>query len=304
MGNSAQKKTNSLLDTENASIDKDYSDPLNTARDRGNWAYNDAQSQIPGLRNRFENLADTGGFNSGDWSQFDSAYNSDTGGGGGGTLGPFDESRWADAISGYNEFAGRTGGVDAEGIRTRANRAIPQFYQNLKDESTRRRMVNPYGPSFDAEQAKMARQSGQQTQENIRDTETSISDMISKNRMGAIGGLANLQTNIAGLKSNQDIANAQLNESAAGRRDAATGRRESLALQKQGMIQSGKLSGLSGLSGMFDTQNSNAKDYFNSGLSGLASKHNAKIGALGARSNKGVDWAKWAAAAATAAAMI
>lgn len=303
MGNSQQKASNKLLDAQSQQIDKDYAGPLATVNSRSNTAYGSSQAQIPGLRNRFDDWSRTGGFGAGDWDQFDSAFNSDTGGGGGGgSIGDFDESRFSSALSGYDEFT-RGGGVDADSIRARSNRAIPQFYQNLKDESSRRRMVNPYGPSFDAEQAKMARMSGQQTQENIRDTELGISDLVSKNKQFGISGLANLNSTIAGLKSNQDIARAGLDESAAGRRDAAAGRRQSGALQKQGMIQSGKLSGLSGLSGLFDTENQNAKDYLNTQFGGIADKNNAKLGSIMARNsgNNNPWWQKLLGAGASVA---
>jgi hypothetical protein len=289
MGNSTKKQTNELAASNVGQTNKEF-DPYNSAaKSAYDTQSKDAASQVPGLRSRYEDWAGTGGFDAG---SFDNLRKNT---GGQAHVDPLDESRFTGALAGYQDFAGSGGGVDAEGIRTRSNRAIPQFYQNLKNQMETRRKVNPYAPSFDAEQAAMARQSGQQTQENIRDTETGINEMVRQGRMFGIGGLANLNTNIAGMQNQRDLANASF-------ADSAMGRKANSELAIQQMIQEGKLKGLGGLQGLYETSNNNANEAIRNWLAGISSRSNNVSGAVSTRNNQGIDWAKWAQIAGTTAA--
>lgn len=294
MGKSTQTKTNDLLDQQRQQQTANTQPITDTARSRSNSSYDDSQKRIGGLNDRYSNYADTGGFNPTDFDALRSSF----GGGGGGSsvagelagTGGIDESKFNDALAGYKDFASSGGGVDAEGIRARSNRVIPSFYKNLQNEQERRKLVNPYSPSFDAESASMARQAGQQTQENIRDTETGISDMISKGRQFGIAGLGNLNTNIQGMVQqgkiaggNQQIANAGLSESAAARRQSG----ETTIL---GMKQQGKLAGLGGLQGLYDSQNSNAGGYFDRQAGSVAGGNQANLDAIKSRQNTTPWW--------------
>jgi hypothetical protein len=105
MGQSTQKKTNQLLDTQRGQVQQDYNQPINTARDRSAQSYQAGQDMIPGLTDRYNKLADTGGFDPG---EFDNYMSSAGGGGGnpGGDLG-IDESKFGDAhkrLSGYGKW--------------------------------------------------------------------------------------------------------------------------------------------------------------------------------------------------------
>lgn len=302
MSNASKNKNNQLVDEQRNKANTQYDTVLGDAQNRSTSAYQSSLGARGGLQDKYDQTYQTGGFQPGDFDSFDANMSSDTGGGGGGTIGPFDESRFNDALKGYGDFASGGGGVDADSIRARSNRAIPQFYNNLKQEAATRRMVNPYAPSYDAESRAMSRDAGQKTQENIRDTELGISDLVSKNRQFGISGLGSLQTNIAGMKSSQDIANAQLNESAAGRRDSATARRESLGLQKAGMLQSGRMGGLAGLQGLYDADRSDSKDYLNTQFGGIGDQNQGASSSIQNRQATTPWWQTAGKVAGTAAA--
>src|SRR4051812_15192454 len=137
MGQSTQKKTNNLLDTQRGQVQQDYNQPINTARDRSAENYQSSQGMIPGLTDRYSKFADTGGFDPGEFDK----YMGSAGGGGysGGDLG-VDESKFGDALKGYQDMASG-GGVDVNGIVARAESAIPSFYKNMQNEQTNRLRV-------------------------------------------------------------------------------------------------------------------------------------------------------------------
>lgn len=306
MGNSSQNRTNQLLDQQRRDTQQRYN-PVNTENQRrSNTQYEDAQSQIPGLRSRYQGYADTGGIPDSEIDQFRSSFGGGSSGGssvanslasGGGV----DESRFGDTLKGYGEFASGGGGIDAAGIRARANSVIPSFYKNLESESSRRRLVNPYSPSFDAESAARSRQAGQQSVENVRNTELDISDKVNQNRLAGLGGLSNLQTNIADMiqrgkiaGGQQQISNAGLAESAASRRQAGE---ESILTRRQ----QGRMAGLSGLENQYQTSNQNAGQYQDRVLSGTNAQTGSEINNIGSRQNT-TPWWQTALNSATGAA--
>lgn len=279
MGKSTQSRTNELLDTQRGQVQNDYNGPLATSKKRSDTAYDSQQEMIPGLTNRYTNLADTGGM---DPSEYSSYFNSMGGGGGAGDLG-IDESKFGDALKGYQDFASSGGNVDAEGIRARSNSVIPSFYKNLQAEASRRRAVNPYGPSFDAESASMARQAGQQTQENVRNTELDINDQVNKNKQFGIQGLGSLQQAIQGMQQQGKISAANINESAAGRRQSGQ-----LALLDA--RQQGRLAGLGGLQSLSNQKNQDAKDYSNQQYGGISDRNSGVTGTIANRQNTTPWW--------------
>lgn len=307
MGNSSQNRTNSLLDQQRKDSQSRYN-PINAQnQSRSNQQYSDAQSQIPGLRGSYQNFADTGGIPDSEINQFRSSFGG--GGAGGGSSvanslasgGGIDESKFGGALAGYQEFASGGGGVDAEGIRARSNRVIPSFYKNMTNEAERRKLVNPYAPSFDAEAASRARQAGQQTQENVRDTETGISELVSKNRQFGISGLGDLNSRIQGMVQqgkiaggSQQIANAGLAESAAARRQSG----EEAILSSR---ERGRMAGLSGLESQYQTANQNAGQYQDRSLSGVNSQSGSEINNISSRQNT-TPWWQTALNSATGAA--
>jgi hypothetical protein len=279
MGQSTQKKTNQLLDTQRGDIQKDYTQPINTARDRSAESYNSSRGMIPGLSDRYSNLADNGGFDAGEFDK----YMGDAGGGGygGGDLG-VDESKFGDAIKGYQDMASG-GGVDVQGLVSRAESAIPAFYKNLQDEMTNRRRINPYAPTFDAEQAKMARQAGQQTVEAGTNARLDAGEVVNRNKQFGIQGLGNLQQAIQEMQQRGKITGAQLSDSAAGRRSNAQ-----LALIQA--RNQGKLAGLGGLENLYQVGNDNALQYGNQQLSGVGGKTGGIGNNIGSRQNTTPWW--------------
>jgi len=160
----------------------------------------------------------------------------------------------------------------------------------MESEASRRRLVNPYSPSFDSEAASMARQAGQQTQENVRDTETGISELISKNRQFGISGLGDLNSRIQGMIQSgkiaggqQQLGNASLAEQAAGRRQSGE---ESILNRRQ----QGRMAGLSGLESQYQTANQNAGQYQDRTLSGANAQSGSEINNIGSRQNTTPWW--------------
>lgn len=294
MGNSSQNRTNSLLDTQRRSSQSRYSRPQEDSQNRGDASYDDTQGRLRGLSDRYSNLADTGGF---DPHSFDALRSTFGGGGGGGSsvanelssTGGIDESKFSGALAGYDEFA-HGGGLDIEGIRARSNSATPSFYKNLQNEMERRRLVNPYGPTFDAEGAAMARQAGQETQKNIRDTELDIGDRVSANKQFGIRGLGDLNTAIQGMKQQGKIAGGSQQISNAGLAESAAARRQSGETDILHMLQSGRLAGLGGLEGLFQTQNTNTQTYADRHQRGLEGQDQAQLGNIAARQNTTPWW--------------
>jgi hypothetical protein len=274
MGQSTQKKTNQLLDTQRGEIHGDYDPAIDTARQRSEDQYNSSQGMIPGLSDRYSNLADNGGFDSGEFDK----YMGDAGGGGygGGDLG-IDESKFGDALKGYQDMASG-GGVDVQGLVSRAESAIPAFYKNLQNEMTNRRRINPYAPTFDAEQAKMARQAGQQTVEAGTNARLDAGEVVNRNKQFGIQGLGNLQQAIQEMQQRGKITGAQLSDSAAGRRSNAQ-----LALIQA--RNQGKLAGLGGLENLYQTKNDNALQYGNQRLSGMSGKTGGIAASIADRQN-------------------
>lgn len=279
MGQSTQKKTNSLLDTQRGDIQKDYTQPINTARDRSAENYTGARGMIPGLSDRFSGLADNGGFDAG---EFDKYMGSAGGGGyGGGDLG-IDESKFGDALKGYQEMASG-GGVDVQGIVSRAESAIPAFYKNLQNEMSNRRRINPYAPSFDAEQAKMARQMGQQTGDTVRDAQLQAGEAVNANKRFGIQGMGSLQQAIQEMQQRGKITGAQLSDSAASRKSNAQ-----LALIQA--RNQGRLAGLGGLENLYQTQNDNSLQYGNQQLAGVGGKTGGVGNNISSRQNTTPWW--------------
>ena len=279
MGKSTQTKTNELLDTQRSQVQGDYSGPLATSKKRSDTAYDNQREMLPGLSSRYSNLADSGGFDDG---EFSSMFGSAGGGGGAGDLG-IDESKFSGALKGYEDYAASGGNIDAEGMRARANSVIPSFYKNLQNEATRRRLVNPYAPSFDNESAAMARQAGQQSVENVRNTELDIADKVDRNKQFGIQGLGSLHQAIQGMQQQGKISAAGINESAAGRRQSGQ-----TALL--GMRQEGRLAGLGGLQGLYSGENTDAKDYSNQQYGGIGDKTGATTGTIANRQNTTPWW--------------
>jgi len=278
MGNASKNKTNDLLDKERSASNNEYNPLKDESSRRSSENYNLNQGNTRGLTDRYTDLADSGGYDPDTISRIRAA-----GSGGGGHVDDLDESRWGTAIKGYEDFATGGGGIDKAGIRARSNSVIPSFYKNLQNEQSRRRLVNPYAPSFDAESAAMARQSGQQTQENVRNTELDIEDQVSKNKQWGISGLGGLQTNIAGLKQQGQIANAGFADSAASRKSSSE-----MAIAQ--MVADGKMRGLGGLQGIADTQNNNALAYSNQRYSGTGDNRGQNLDTITNRQNTTSPW--------------
>jgi len=294
------RKDNQYLTGQRQQNANDFTGVGQDATNRSNTAYQGAQSQIPGLSQGYTNFSNNGGFDPGSFDRLRDTYGTGLGsyGGSGGSsvadeltqTGGIDQSKFDSALKGYSDFASSGGNVDAEGIRARANRAIPQFYQNLQNETDRRRLVNPYGPSNDASSAMMARQAGQQTQENIRDTELGISDLVNKNREFGISGLGDLNSRIQGMVQQgkeaggqQQISNAGIRQGDEQIRQGALNR----AFQGESGIldrtQAGKQFGLTGIRDLYQSQSDNAAGYNNQRLQSYQGRASSDIGYTGAR---------------------
>lgn len=295
MGNSSQKQTNKLLDTQRDRIGSSYEPIGREFESRSRSAYDESRNLYPGLRDTFQRYLDTGGFNE---SEFDPLRRAAGGGGGGSSVaselaktGGIDSSVFSTALRGYEEFAGG-GGVDADSIRARSNRAIPQFYRNLQNEASRRRLVNPYAPTYNSEQRSLARQAGQQTQENIRDTELGISQLISDNRKFGITGSGNLNAAIQQMiqsgrisGGNQEIANAELGDRAAARRLGV----ESDIL---GMKVRGRELGLGGLSDLYGANRDEAANYLDRYLATIGARNEGELATITGRREETPWWEK------------
>lgn len=294
MGNSSQKKTNDLLDQQRQQQTANTQPIINTARDRSNTAYTDSQNRISGLTSGYQGLSDTGGLDPEEINRLRSTF----GGGGGGSsvasslssTGGIDQSKFDSALAGYGDFASSGGGVDAAGIEAKSNRVIPSFYKNLQNEAERRRLVNPYSPSFDSESAAMARQAGQQTQENVRDTQTQIAEMVRQGREFGIKGLGDLNSTIQGLVQQGKIAGGQQEISNAGIAESAAARRQSGEQFIAGQQQSGRLAGLGGLKDLYDSQNQNAAGYFGAQANANTGVNGANLDAIRSRQNTTPWW--------------
>lgn len=100
---------------------------------------------------------------------------------------------------GYNEG-------DKSNIRSRANSAVPAFYQNLRDDMKRRASVSNMGPGMDRSSFKMARQAAQGSADTARDTELGISDAVRSGRMAASTELARNALGTADLQSKNTLS--------------------------------------------------------------------------------------------------
>jgi len=276
---SQRKTNNNLLDKQYQQTQRDYGQALGTAGNRSNEAWQRGQNAIPGLTDRYANMADTGGFDPGEYSNL---FSSVGGGGGAGNLG-IDESKFDSALKGYQDFASSGGGLDVAGMQARANSVIPSFYKNLENDMENRRRVNPYSPTFDSERAALTRQAGQQSVENVRNTDLDIADAVNRNKQFGIQGLGSLQQAIQGMQQQGKISAANINESAAGRRQSGQ-----LALINA--RQQGRLAGLGGLSGMNQDDRNEAYNYLNSQFGGIGNRDTGAVNNITAR--KGSDWWK------------
>jgi hypothetical protein len=293
MGNSSQNKTNNLLATQQRKSESRYTPYLDKTNTRGDAAYDDTQGRLKGLSDRFSNLADTGGF---DPHSFDALRATFGGGGGGGSsvanelsdTGGIDESKFSSALAGYDEFA-HGGGLDIEGMRARGNSAVPAFYKNLENHLEQRKLVNPYAPTFDAESRALARQKGQETQKAIRDTELDIGDRVSANKQFGIKGLGDLNSAIQAMKQQGKIAGGSQQISNAGLAESAAGRRQTGEMNILQMLQDGKLKGLGGLEGLFQTQNANSNGFAAQYQGGLEGLDQSQLGSIANRQNT-VPW--------------
>lgn len=306
MGASA-KKTNDLLDKSRQTADAGYAAANSRNTSRSDTAYSQAQGDRQGLQDRFAGYADTGGIDPADADRLRSTFGSSSAGGYGGSggssvanelasTGGIDESAFTSALKGYSDFAAGNG-IDSQAMLARANSVLPSFYKNLANNNARRQMVNPYGPSYDASTASMARQAGQQTQEAERDNELSVADAGAKYKEFGIQGLGNLNTSIQGMKQqgkiaggSQQISNgnlglgyAQLNESAAARRQSGE---ENLL----GLKQSGKIQGLGGLSDMYNSDQAYGRGYNQDATGTYGAQENAATNNINSRQDPSKWW--------------
>lgn len=292
-GSSTQRQTNNLLDQQRRSSGQDYDSYLGDSKKRLGGIRAQEDEGYSGMKSAFQGYMDTGGFNPGD---FDRVRGS--GGFSGGSsvadelssTGGIDESAFGSALKGYGDFASSGGGIDSAGIRARSNSAIPGFYANLKNEASRRRMVNPYAPTFDAEGRAMARQAGQHTQENVRNTELDISDMITRNKQFGIAGLGNLNMGIQGMKQSGKIAGGSQQIANAGLRGSDMDRNSRNEMQILDMVRSGKLAGLGGMEGLYNTKVGQGESESERWLAGIGGKHGNQMGAIANRQNIDPWW--------------
>lgn len=315
MGQSTQAKTNQLEDQQQRQAHNTFGNDSSQAQARGDSENAGAKSRLPGLSTGYQGFADTGGY---DPTGVRSTYGSAYGGFGGSSVadslaagGGVDESKFSDSLAGYKSLAGG-GGVDADAIRARANSVIPSFYKNLQNDAERRRMVNPYAPSFDAETAARSRQAGQDTQTNVRDTELGISDLITKNKVTGLAGLSGLETGIAdlGLRGKiaggeQQLGNANLAADSARLNESRLGRLTSAESDIASRSQTGRLAGLEGLNSLYTTQNQNAQNEYNRQLQAHQGLNETTQNAISGRQNITPWWKsalKWAGNTVTAAA--
>lgn len=310
MGSQA-KKQNDLLDSNRTLFNNQYNTQNKTSSDRSNTAYSQQQGARPGLDSAFQGYASTGGFDPG---EYDSALNDIAGtsgwggggysSGGGSTVadeltrtGGIDASKFDSALKGYSDFASGGGGLDTNAMRQRANSVIPSFYKNLQNEAARRKMVNPYAPSYDASAASMSRDAAQQTQNNVRDTDLDISAQVAANRKFGIEGLGSLNTNIQGMTQagkiaggGQQISNAGLGLQAAGLNEQAAARKQSGRLQLMGMKQSGKQYGTSGQAGLYSDDASQARGYGQDIYGGIGGNATSNLAYINARKDPSSWW--------------
>lgn len=309
MGSHA-KKTNSLLDQSRGRSNREFDEANETSRTRSNTAYADQRSGRDDVRGRFTGYADTGGLDPDEIDRYRSTFSgygdSGYGGGGGGgssvadelaTTGGIDESVFGSALRGYENFASGGGGLDVDAMRQRANSVIPSFYKNLQNNLSRRKMINPYGPTYDAEGASLARQAGQQTQENIRDTELGISEQVAANRKFGIAGLGGLHTNIQGMKQqgkiaggSQQISNAGLGLDAARLRESSAARRQQGEADILDRRERGRLTGLGGLVDMYGMDRDDARGYHQDRYGGMTNRAGIDSGYISGRQDPSAWW--------------
>lgn len=142
----------------------------------------------------------------------------------------------------------RTGGyndVDKSNIRSRANRSVPAFYQNLQDTMSRNRGRNNFGPGYDRAGFKLMRESAQQQGDTARDTELGISDAVRSGRSDASKFLSQQGLGLAGLTSQNQLqgygAAGEMDISRNKAIEAALAQSAGLDLDTQGLINQSRL---------------------------------------------------------------
>lgn len=152
----------------------------------------------------------------------------------------------------FSQTGGYNQGQIAD-IRSRANSAVPAFYQNMRDDMARKQAVSGgITPGLDRTQFKLARDQAQGAANTTRDTEIGIGDTVRQGRMAAGTQLANNALQRAGIESGNTLqgygsaGNLDLSKQGQISQDlAASG---NLDLGTQGTINQARLGAASGLS--------------------------------------------------------
>lgn len=105
---------------------------------------------------------------------------------------------------GYDEFA-ETGGIDPTqraNIRARAISPIGSYATGTRDELSRRLSVQGgYGPGFDAANRALQRDTSRAIADTSLNAELGIQDRVNQGRMFGIGGMANSESNLQGMRT-------------------------------------------------------------------------------------------------------
>jgi hypothetical protein len=223
--------------------------------------------------------------------------------------------------SGSMDTLAQTGGVDTGAIIRGETTMIPAFYDQYKAQTqARANTQGGYSPGFDAQQALLAREAGQQGFNAMRvaqsdatklaqqgliagaEGQAGIAGQISGNRLAGLGGL----TNIGGLEQQNNQFNAGLaqgnNQFNAGATNQYDTRNLASQMQLLGMGQQGRQFAAGQKQQLFGTdvnQQQAAAGNMLSGIGGLSQSQLASLQLLLAN-NKGIDWSKWAGVAGNA----
>ena len=103
----------------------------------------------------------------------------------------------------FDEFA-KTGGYnegDLTNIRSRSNRAIPSFFEGLKNKFKTAGQIQGQGPSYNASMSRLSRDASRQAGEQAVDTEIGIKDKVNEGRRWGTEGMSGAELGLANLES-------------------------------------------------------------------------------------------------------
>lgn len=259
--------------------------------DTGYWSDRMASANNGGSGSTFGGY--TGSFNPGSYAGYQAFAN------GGNGIGMDPEFRGAltSAIGGYQNFA-NTGGFspqDIQDIRARAIGPTRSIYSSAQSNIDRQRALQGgYSPNYTAATAKMARDLSQQISDANVNANASIAQMIQQGKLAGLGGLSSTGASGAGLQSQIDQFNRNLQLAGL---QGMTGLDEfgaQLGLSYNQLNQAAKQFGLSGMSQLYGETPGLARMFGDQALQA------AQLGSNNAARTQGFPWSQVLGGAGTA----